>query len=119
MTQLCGATGLCRFKGLVARLSSNSTAAQQLAASVGMSLCGVLDSSTGTASDTAESDLDTGSLDPLLMGAGRGGHAAAAEAAAGDSSTAEDVTSSISQQLPDPAEAARRILQELGELPGC
>lgn len=51
-------------------------------------------------------------LDPQLTGAGRGKHGSSA--AADGNSGADSSADVVSRALPDPAEAARRILHELG-----
>lgn len=97
-----------RFKGLLASFSSNSSAAQAVAAAVGMSSSSVLQPPSHTqAADGGDGD-GGGVLDPQLKGAGRGKHGSSAAA---DGSSTADV---VSRALPDPAEAARRILEELG-----
>lgn len=106
---------------MVGSFSSNSTAAQELAASVGMRTSSILEP-PGSAVEGDESDImDPTGLDPQLTGPGRGKHTSAAAAAVGggdgaggSSSGVENVADAVSRELPDPAEAARRILQELG-----
>lgn len=91
-----------------ARFASNMDAARQLAAAVGMAGSSVLQ--PGPPADAAADDDASGWLQGLSIargGTGQGG----SDAAAGRG---------VQQQLPDPQEAARRILHELGELlRGC
>lgn len=110
---------LCRFKGMVASFSSNSTAAQELAASVGMRPSSMLDPPGSAAEGDDESGImDSAGLDPQLTGPGRRQHGstAADDGGTSSSSSADGAPGDVSKQLPDPAEAARRILQELGRL---
>jgi hypothetical protein len=107
---------------MIGSFSSNSTAAQDLAASVGMRTSSILQPSGSCAVEGDESDImDPTGLDPQLTGPGRGKHTSAAAAvggggdgAGGSSRGVEDPAGAVSRGLPDPAEAARRILQELG-----
>lgn len=96
--------------------SSNSSAARDVAAACGMSISSILHNSTGTNVDAAAAS-DGGSpaaaevLLPGLSGtATKHRHGAATTAAA-----AEAAAAALESQLPDPAEAARRIMQELGK----
>lgn len=100
---------------MVSSFSSNSTAAQELAAAVGMSSSSILQ--PGAAADADDAGLGGGNLDPQFTSAGRGKHGAAAaveEGADASSSDAEIAAELVGRLLPDPAEAARRILAELG-----
>jgi hypothetical protein len=81
---------------------------------------------TDSTATAAAASLTAAGLDPQLTGPGRGKHAGSTAAAAGDAgqgrgstSTAEAAAARVGQLLPDPAEAAAGILQELGECLGC
>jgi hypothetical protein len=124
---------------MAASFSSNSTAAQELAAAAGMSIGSILAPSSSELDTGDAAGMDPGGLNPLLTGAGRGRHVAAAAAAAvapaagveadsqadsgvgvdGNAAAAAAASDAVSSCLPDPAEAARRILQELGKCQLC
>ncbi|KAF6264986.1 hypothetical protein COO60DRAFT_1698071 [Scenedesmus sp. NREL 46B-D3] len=95
-----------QFKGMQASFASNSSSATQLAAACGLNASNALDidesdEATAAAAAAAEGDAAEGLPAVLAGGSGQQQQQPAAAAGAGP-------------QLPDPAEAARRMLLELG-----